>query len=64
MERAGLPTAQICTMLPVAQMIGSNRIVPGNGIVHPTGDAERTPDEERRIRRRLVEEALVALTQR
>jgi glycine reductase len=51
-------------MLPVAQMVGSNRIVPGNGIVHPTGDAERTPDEERRIRRRLVEEALVALTQR
>src|SRR5688500_5862795 len=53
MERAGLPTAQTCRILPVARMVGSNRIVPGNGIVHPTGDAERTPDEERRIRRRL-----------
>jgi glycine reductase len=51
-------------MLPVAEMVGTNRIMPGNGIVHPTGDAERTPEEERRIRRRLVEEALTALTQR
>jgi len=50
-------------MIPVAEMVGSNRIVPGNGIVHPTGDAERSPDEERRIRRRILERALEALAQ-
>ena len=48
-------------MVPVAEMVGSPRIVPANGIVHPMGDAERTPEEERRIRRRLLEQALVAL---
>ena len=62
MEAAGLPTAQICTMTPVAEMVGTPRIVPGNGIVHPTGDADRSPEEEHRIRRRLIQEALVALT--
>jgi glycine reductase len=50
-------------MTPVAEMVGSPRIVPGNGIVHPMGDAERTPEEERRIRRTLVEKALAALGQ-
>jgi glycine reductase len=48
-------------MIPVAEMVGSQRIITGNGIVHPMGDAERSPDEERRIRRRLVGEALAAL---
>lgn len=48
-------------MIPVAQMVGSHRIVAGNGIVHPLGDAERTKEEERRIRRKLLEQALAAL---
>jgi glycine reductase len=51
-------------MTPVAEMVGSVRIVEGNGIVHPMGDAERSPEEERRIRRRLVEQALAALAHR
>jgi hypothetical protein len=51
-------------MTPVAEMVGTPRIVAGNGIVHPTGDADRSPDEERRIRRRLIEEALTALSSR
>ncbi len=50
-------------MTPVAEMVGSHRIVLGNGIVHPTGSAEATPDEERRLRRRIVERALDALTE-
>jgi glycine reductase len=48
-------------MTPVAQMVGSHRIVAGNGIVHPLGDAERSPEEERRLRRRLLERGLEAL---
>ncbi len=49
-------------MTPVAKMVGSNRIVTGNGIVHPLGDAEGTPESEHAIRRRILKEALVMLT--
>ena len=53
--------AQVCTMTSVAEMVGSHRIVQGNGIVHPVGSAEVSPEEERRIRREIVERALEAL---
>jgi hypothetical protein len=48
-------------MTPVAQMIGSHRIVTGNGIVHPMGAAESTPEGELELRRRLLERAAAAL---
>jgi glycine reductase len=48
-------------MTPVAEMLGSHRVVEGNGIVHPTGSAEASPDDERKLRRRIVERALNAL---
>jgi len=52
----------VTTMSPIAQMVGNNRIVTGNGIVHPVGAADRPPAEELRIRRQIVEKALTALT--
>jgi glycine reductase len=61
LERAGLTVVQISTMTPVAAMVGSHRIVQGNGIVHPTGSAEASPEEEQRIRRRILEKAMAAL---
>ncbi len=48
-------------MTPVAEMVGSNRIVPGNGIVHPLGDATRSPAEEHALRRAILERALQIL---
>ena len=42
-------------------MIGANRLVLGNGIVHVVGDAHVSVDEEKQIRRQLVEKALAAL---
>ncbi len=48
-------------MTPVAVMIGANRIVPAAGIIHPLGNAELPPDEEKALRRRIVEQALQAL---
>ncbi len=63
LERAGLPTAHICTMTPVAEMVGSNRVVAGNGIIHPLGEAGRGPAEERAMRRAILERALEVLTQ-
>lgn len=48
-------------MTPVAVMVGANRVVPAAGIIHPLGDAELKPDEEKALRRRIVEQALRAL---
>ena len=52
---------QITAALPVAKMVGANRTVLGNGIVHVVGDAKATPEKEKEVRRRLVEQALSAL---
>jgi glycine reductase len=49
-------------MTPVAEMVGSNRIVPGGGIVHPAGDAALDAAAEKKWRRAIVERALQALT--
>lgn len=53
--------AQICTMTPVAEMVGSHRIVQGSGIVHPLGLASSTPDEEKQLRQRILARAIDAL---
>lgn len=49
-------------MTPVAQMLGAHRIVTGNGIVHPLGAADATPEAELQLRRRILERAAAALT--
>jgi glycine/betaine/sarcosine/D-proline reductase family selenoprotein B len=61
LEKAGIPTVQITSALPVAKMIGANRLVLGNGIVHVVGDAGLTPEDEKKLRRQLIEKALEAL---
>ena len=48
-------------MTPVAVMVGANRVVPAAGIIHPLGNAELSADEEKKLRRRIVEQALQAL---
>jgi hypothetical protein len=42
-------------------MIGANRLVLGNGIVHVVGAANVSAAEEKQLRRRLIEKALEAL---
>lgn len=42
-------------------MVGSNRIVPATKIVNPLGDADLDYDEEKLLRREIVEKALSAL---
>lgn len=48
-------------MTPVAVMVGANRIVPAAGIIHPLGNAELSAENEKALRRRIVECALRAL---
>jgi len=52
---------QITSALPIAKMVGSNRVVLGTGIVHVTGDAKLAPNDEKELRRKLVQQALDAL---
>ena len=48
-------------MTPVAVMVGANRVVPAAGIIHPLGNADLSPEDEKELRRRIVEKALSAL---
>ncbi len=48
-------------MVPVAKMVGANRVVQGHGIVHPMGDPKLPPAEERQLRRRILRQAFEAL---
>ena len=52
---------QVTSVVPVAKMVGTNRIVQGRGIVHVMGDAQLPPEEEKELRRRIVLQALEAL---
>jgi betaine reductase len=61
LEKDGIPTVQITSALPVAKMIGANRLVLGNGIVHVVGDPSLSPNDEKTLRRQLIEKALKVL---
>lgn len=52
---------QVTSALPIAKMVGANRLVLGNGIVHVVGDARVSAEDEKKVRRQLVEKALAAL---
>lgn len=56
-----LPVVHMCTIVPISLTVGANRIVPTVAIPHPLGDPTRTPEEEKALRRGLVERALKAL---
>ena len=60
-ERYGLPVVHICTILPISLTVGANRIVPAVAIPHPLGDPTKTPEEEKAIRRKIVDKAIEAL---
>lgn len=61
LEKAGIPTAQICAITPVASMVGANRIIKGAKIVSPLCDVNMEPDAEKSGRRNIVLKALDAL---
>ena len=61
-ERAGIPVVHMCTVSPISMTVGANRIVPTIAIPHPLGNPALSLEEEKAIRRKLVERALEALT--
>ncbi len=60
-EAFGIPVVHICTIVPISQTVGANRIVPAVAIPYPLGDPAKTPDEEKKIRRAILEKAIKAL---
>lgn len=61
-EKTGLPVVHICTVVPISQTVGANRIVPAVAIPHPLGNPSLSLAEEQKLRRKIVEKALTALT--
>lgn len=61
-ERAGIPVVHVCTVTPISMTVGANRIVPAVAIPHPFGDPSLSMEEEKAIRRRLLNTALKALS--
>ena len=61
-ERAGIPVVHVCTVTPISMTVGANRIVPAIAIPHPLGNPALDKDEEKKLRRHIVEKALNALT--
>ena len=60
-EKTGILSVHICTIVPISKTVGANRIVPAVAIPHPLGDPTKSKNEEKRLRRALVEKALDAL---
>ena len=52
----------MCTVVPISLTVGANRIVPTIAIPHPLGNPALQAEEEKAIRRKLVDKALKALS--
>ncbi len=51
----------MATIVPISLSVGANRIIPTVAIPYPLGNPNMTADEEKKLRRHLVENALKAL---
>ena len=60
-EKYGIPVVHICTVTPISMTVGANRIVPAIAIPHPLGNPKLSAEEEKELRRSIVEKGLKAL---
>ena len=60
-EKAGFPVVQMCNLIPVANTVGANRMVPAISIPYPLGDPEQPMEEQYKLRYHRVGVALDAL---
>lgn len=56
-----MPVVHIATVVPISLTVGANRIIPAVAIPHPLGNPKLDKEDEKLLRRNLVEKALVAL---
>ena len=62
LEKASIPTAHITNMSPVAQSIGSNRIIHGVAITNPLSDITLPMEEQKKMRKNFIRRALTAIS--
>lgn len=60
-KTAGVPVVHMCTVVPISQTVGANRIVPTIAIPHPLGNPALSKEDEYKLRKHLVEKAMKAL---
>jgi glycine reductase len=60
-DRMGIPAVQICTILPIAQTVGSNRIVKAVAIPYPVGNPTLSLEDEKILRYEIMEKAIQSL---
>jgi len=61
LEKAGIPTVQICNMVPVANSVGVKRIFPSASVKYPLGAPELPFEEEKHQRYKNAKAALGCL---
>ncbi len=61
-ESFGIPAVHVCSIVPISQAVGANRILPAIAIPYPLGDPSLAPEEEFKVRKKLCEKALATLT--
>lgn len=56
-----MPVVHMASIVPISQSVGANRIIPTVAIPHPLGNPALDTADEKELRRKLVDKALVAL---
>jgi glycine reductase len=57
-EKLGIATVQITSIVDVAMMVGVSRLIRGYTITSPVGNFHLTPEEEKVMRRRCMNKAV------
>lgn len=60
-EEAGIPCVHLCTIVPITQSVGANRIFPSVSIPNPTGYVDMEPEEEKLARLELTRKTVDSL---
>jgi glycine reductase complex component B subunit gamma len=60
-ESFGIPAVHVCTIVPISETVGANRILPSVAIPYPTGNPALSRDEEVALRKKMMTKALEAL---
>jgi glycine reductase len=61
-DKVGIPVAHITAMTPIAQVTGSNRIIPGVTINNPCSDVDLPAEQQKKIQKKFVARALEAIS--
>ena len=61
-DRAGIPIVHITNLTPVAKVTGSNRIIPGIGLVSSCSDVLLSVEDQKIMQKKFMERALKAIS--